>query len=351
MTGATSYRTAWDKSVGESSSWIPASACTFKTGVANVAYSMILADTFKALARSAGYDFTRTNVLLGITVSILFPLCMMKDLASLAPFSLLGIAGMGFTALAMGIRCFGGDYALPAGRFLADIPASSQPFFGDMGMKAAASPKTFILLSMLSTAYLAHYNAPKYYMELKDNTIKRYNTVVGTAFTVAIAIFTAITALGFLTFGANSQGFILNNYSTKDSLATMCRIAIAVSIVFSYPLAFVGLREGMFDLLNVSVKDRAGRAADIMSVKCLGVVTLIATMLTDLSFVLSFGGATLGNAIVFGFPALMFRAVVRNQGLEGRFGGEAKLCKALLWAGIGMGGIGAFQALKAQGLF
>jgi len=31
---------------------------------------------------------------------------------------------------------------------------------------------------MLSTAYLAHYNAPKYYVELKDNTIKRYNQVV-----------------------------------------------------------------------------------------------------------------------------------------------------------------------------
>jgi len=55
MTGATSYRSCWEKSVGESSSWFPASACTFKTGAANIAYSMILADTFKALAATAGY--------------------------------------------------------------------------------------------------------------------------------------------------------------------------------------------------------------------------------------------------------------------------------------------------------
>jgi len=46
------------------------------------------------------------------------------------------------------------------------------------GATAALSPASSILLCMLSTAYLAHYNAPKYYVELKDNTIKRYNQVV-----------------------------------------------------------------------------------------------------------------------------------------------------------------------------
>ena len=52
------------------------------------------------------------------------------------------------------------------------------PKFGVAGATAALSPASSILLCMLSTAYLAHYNAPKYYVELKDNTIKRYNQVV-----------------------------------------------------------------------------------------------------------------------------------------------------------------------------
>ena len=93
MTGARSFRGAWDKSVGPSTSWIPAATCTFKTGVANVAYSMILADTFQALASTAGYDVSRTATLLGITGTVLLPLCLMRDLKSLAPFSLLGIGG------------------------------------------------------------------------------------------------------------------------------------------------------------------------------------------------------------------------------------------------------------------
>jgi len=34
----------------------------------------------------------------------------------------------------------------------------------------------------------------------------------------------------------------------------------------------------------------------------------------DLSFVLSFGGATLGNALIYIFPDLIFRKAVRQMG-------------------------------------
>lgn len=118
MTGASTYRDAWSSSVSPTSSWIPAAFCTFKTGTANVAYSMILADTFTSLFQSAGYTFARNNVLMGLTGTVLLPLCLLKDLKSLAPFSLLGVAGMAFTTLIMFVRYLGGTYALPNGKFL-----------------------------------------------------------------------------------------------------------------------------------------------------------------------------------------------------------------------------------------
>lgn len=83
-TGATSYRQAWSLSVGPSTSWIPSWSATLKTSMACLAYSMVLADTFCSLLGST----QRTAVLLGLTVAILLPLCWLKDLASLSPFSL-----------------------------------------------------------------------------------------------------------------------------------------------------------------------------------------------------------------------------------------------------------------------
>jgi amino acid permease len=112
---------------------------------------------------------------------------------------------------------------------------------------------------MLSTAYMAHFNAPKFYTELKNNTVPRYLQVVSSSFSISIGLFAAMASLGFLTFGANCSGLILNNYSTKDTLMSISRIAVALSIVFSYPLAFVGARDGVLDVFKVSgaVNDEA----------------------------------------------------------------------------------------------
>ena len=43
-------------------------------------------------------------------------------------------------------------------------------------------------------------------------------------------------------------------------------------------------------------------------------ITFAATILEDLSFVMSFGGATLGNALIYILPAIMFKSVVKNMG-------------------------------------
>ena len=121
---------------------------------------MILADTFQNLLSSAGFQFSRTKTLLGVTGFILTPLCLLKDLSSLAPFSLLGIMGMVYTAVVMVMRYFDGTYAVPAGKFLESI-AVPPSFEGTQGAGAVLSPSSCILISMLSSAYMAHFNAPK----------------------------------------------------------------------------------------------------------------------------------------------------------------------------------------------
>ena len=74
------------------------------------------------------------------------------------------------------------------------------------------------------------------------------------AFGLAALLCGSIMAAGFTTFGAASQGFILNNYATADSLALLARIGISASIIFSFPLNFVGLREGVLDLLKLKAR-------------------------------------------------------------------------------------------------
>ena len=149
MTNSMSYREAWEKTINKETSIIPAASCTFKTTCAILAYSMILGDTFRSIFSTFGLTLTKSQTVLGMTSTILLPLCLMKNLSSLAPFSLLGIIGMIFTAVSMGIRYFTGAYSFPSGVFLPDVAASLQPSFGSIGAAGVFNPASFILICML----------------------------------------------------------------------------------------------------------------------------------------------------------------------------------------------------------
>ena len=302
-TKTASYADAWDVVVGKRLAWLIAFSCLVDCFAGNLTYSMILADTIKNLLSSIGVSVTRTQSLLSVTAVVLLPLCLLKNLASLAPFSLVGIIGMLYTTVVMGIRWFGKAYQVGGTYYDTQL---TPPVFGTAGARAALSPKALVLACMLSNAYIAHFNAPKFLTELKNPTMKRFHQVIGWSFGVSVALYGIVTGFGFLTFGAASNGLILNNYSTADLLASFSRIAVALSITFSYPLIFVGTRDALMDLFNVKQQDRSNKLLNQMTLAILGVVTLLAAKLTDLGLVASISGATFGTALVFIYPAIMF---------------------------------------------
>lgn len=85
-------------------------------------------------------------------------------------------------------------------------------------------------------AFVMHYNAARFYSELKDKSLSRFGIAVSSSFCVAAIMYIAIASLGFLTFGANSAGYILNNYSPYDPLATGSRLCVGLAVLVSYTL-------------------------------------------------------------------------------------------------------------------
>ena len=331
---APSYREAWSYSISDESSWIPAVSTTSMTFIACLCFSMVLADSLTDLVKPIVSAAGRTSVLWTVTGIILLPLCWMKDLKSLAPFSLLGVLGMAYTGLAMAGRFLHGSYELGS-PLLQQIPSNMRPSFGKDGWKSVFKPSSITLVSMLSTAYMCHYNAPKFYNELKDNTIPRFNTAVAAGFALSILMTCFIACVGFATFGSNSNGFILNNYAPNDLFMSLSRVAVALSLTFSYPLCFQGLRDGVLDVLQV--EDRSLSNLNSATVALLLGLTLLATLLKDVSTVLALTGATLGNLLCYIFPAIMY----------GRVNPKVRLPAVILGTtGVVLGVIGIKLALE-----
>ncbi len=170
------YGQAWEKAVGKKTAWMVPFACTFKTFCACTAYSIIIGDSFSSLfGATPGFPALlakRTNVIAWMTTTILLPLCMLKSFAPLAPFSLLGILGTMFTAGVLALRLFDGSYA-PGGQFYQAIAANLRPNLASGAGSPLMGPMVFVLVSMLSTSFIAHYNAPKFYTELEDRSIPK----------------------------------------------------------------------------------------------------------------------------------------------------------------------------------
>jgi amino acid permease len=197
-------------------------------------------------------------------------------------------------------------------------------------------------LLVANTSVHRSNSAPKMYNDLKNNTLPRFYQMTAWSFGATIILYSLVAGAGFLTFGAASNGYILNNYATGDFLMSLSRIAIAVSITASYPLLFVGSRDGLLDLFKV--KERTNGLINKVTLAILAIVTLLASKLTDLGLVASLGGATFGTALVFIYPCLM---LLKHQAKKGEKGNtETLLAKLIAALGVIMGAIGTGMALK-----
>ena len=214
---------------------------------------------------------------------MLFPLSMLRDLKSLAPTSMLGLAGMLYTALVVVLRGLDGSYA-GDGKLLAALVAEGKPTpsFGTGSSPGGA----LLLVSMLATSFIAHYNAANFYVELENPTLARYGTVAGLGFSIAVAFFCAVATFGHRTFGSAAQGFILNSFADADALANVAKSLVGVAVAFTYPLLFKGARDGLFELLGSSDDDKENMRTPVTAA-LVAVTVLAGVTIRDLGFVVA----------------------------------------------------------------
>ena len=100
-------------------------------------------------------------------------------------------------------------------------------------------------------------------------------------------------------------------------------------------------------MMKVPKEERTDAKLNNLTIIMLGAITATALKITDLSFIMSMGGATLGNALIYVYPAIMFKNAVTNLGDEATSAQKAEVYVAMAFAALGivMGCIGARMAL------
>lgn len=325
LTGGATYREAWARAIGQGTAWVVSVTSMVKTGIGCLMFSMILADAGSALGAACGVPAmlcSRSGALLAITGLVVLPLCFLESLSVLQYTSFAGVVGTLYTIACMCFRWVEGSYLL-GGRFHHSIPADMAPSIAVHG-GTFLSTKAYLLVSLLATAFVAHYNAPKYYRELENRSLPRFYQLVAGGFGGAALLYILAMAFGFLTFGGHATGMILNNYATGDALISVARAAISFSCLCTYPLLFSPLREGMLEMLGASkvqsAYDEQCATATALSQRVtiflMAAITSIALAVHDLGRVAALGGGIFGSLLIFVFPPMIFLAATGKNALE-----------------------------------
>ena len=102
----------------------------------------------------------------------LFPLSLMRDLSSLRFTSALSFVCIVYTAAMIASRAVAGP----------DVPLS------DLNM-TGGSTGLFVSLPITMVAFTLHYNAPKYYAELKGRSLRRFGMVTAVSFLAVLVMY------------------------------------------------------------------------------------------------------------------------------------------------------------------
>jgi amino acid permease len=283
-----------------------------QTACNSLALSLIIADNFSHTLASFGAPVelaSRATVLIGITAFVLLPLCLLQDLSVLSYSSLLGVTAIVYTVVFMGVRYFDGTYA-PGGKYWLQLDPSMRPSFPQAADNPwAVSVRTLVLCCALSTSYICHYNAPKFYEQLRHRSAARLSLVSAVSFATTASLYGCALWFGASTFGSAAQGNILQSYATHDPLATAARIGIGTSVVCTYPLLFCALRDSVAGLLQLKRSEGssalAWRPRLALTLSLLSSVTGSALAITDVGFVNALGGSLFGTAIIYLYPAAL----------------------------------------------
>ena len=268
------------------------------------------------------------HVAIGFAFSALgfFPLSTLRNLDSLKLTSWLALVA----TLYAGFVTLFELAASPPGALTPEEAAIGRDALRSSVVVAGAPLGIFSALPIVNVAFTAHYNAPRYFQELESRTIGRYVMVTGGALVGALAVYLSVGVSGYLSFGNETKGDVLENFADGYTLAVGARGALLIVLISCYPKVQHSVRDGLLRMIGGrSTDDASPRQLTLVAAAVVGATTLIGTLVDHVEVVLAYKGAIFGSLLVYVWPAVMHSALVEQRTDHGLLSAEGLLPDSL----------------------
>lgn len=251
------------------------------------------ADTFKATGSAVLTNKTFWQC--AITICVIFPLAMLKDMSALRYTSFVSVTFI--MAFVVFVFCNGADVVGSRGGH------STKAFDFDA--------EFFTVVPAISFAFVCHMNVFPIYKELKGRSPRTMARVSSISMTTAVAIYFVAGTFGYLTFiDCTSENLIEDFRITGTSVSTIfdvLRGGYGLALIFAYPVVLYEMRHCVDDLFFKGIPaDKPTMRQFKLNVGIIGLSLLIAILLKSIATVFAFVGATSGSLMVFVMPSLFY---------------------------------------------
>ncbi|RAK72355.1 putative amino acid transporter [Aspergillus fijiensis CBS 313.89] len=231
----------------------------------------------------------RRAIIVLLVLGISYPLSLYRDIAKLAKASALALVSMVVIVVAVITQGF-------------RVPSESR---GDVKSLLFVNSGFFQAVGVISFAFVCHHNSLLIYGSLKKPTLDRFAKVTHYSTAVSLLTCLAMGVSGFLFFGSQTQGNVLNNFPSDNILINIARLCFGLNMLTTLPLEAFVCRSVMTTYYFPDEPFNMNRHLIFTSAL---VVTAVAMALItcDLGAVFELIGATSAAALAYIFPPLCY---------------------------------------------
>ncbi|KLO19479.1 amino acid transporter [Schizopora paradoxa] len=287
------------------------------------AFGIIIGDTIPHVIRSAFPQLQMIPVLRVLTnrqfiiclctLCISYPLSLYRDIHKLSRASGLALVGM------LIIVC----------SVLIEGPHVTPELKGDPSQRfSIIRPGIFQAIGVISFAFVCHHNSLLIYGSLRTPTLDRFAKVTHISTAISLVACCTLAISAFLVFTNKTQGNILNNFSSTDTLINVARFCFGLNMFTTLPLELFVCREVIEQFFFAHETYNQNRHV-LFTTSILVASMFMALITCDLGVMLEITGGVSATALAFIFPPVCYiKLLPAEKSLFSRAKAPAVACVA-----------------------
>uniref|UniRef100_A0A8D0EUF7 Solute carrier family 38 member 3 n=1 Tax=Strix occidentalis caurina TaxID=311401 RepID=A0A8D0EUF7_STROC len=243
-----------------------------------------------------------------VSVTVILPLALMKQLGYLGYASGFSLSCMGFFLISVIYKKFQIPCPLPEqeGNLTGSLNAPDQgtctPSFFTLNSQTAYT------IPIMAFAFVCHPEVLPIYTELKDPSKKKMQCISNISIMVMYLMYFLAALFGYLTFYGRVESELLHTYNKVDpfDVLILCvRVAVLTAVTLTVPIVLFPVRRAIQQMLFQG-KDFSWIRHIIIAVVLLTFINLLVIFAPSILGIFGMIGATSAPCLIFIFPAIFY---------------------------------------------